>query len=139
MAIVEEKAVSGSGGGAPPADIEDGTYTAVCYSVADSTWPEGDFGFGHKPERDAVILSMLIEDVLDEEGENIILDCKVTLSLHENATLRRYAKALLGKDVTKLDTEELRGGRVFVTVEHPNDNDWPRITNMTAMPKGKAQ
>lgn len=131
------KVLPPSGDGGPPVEIEDGSYPATCFKVADSEWPAGDFGYGPKEARPATIISMMIDDVLDGEGQNVIVDCKVTLSAHEKSTLSKYASILLGRDVRgkPFDTEELVAGRAIVEVSH-TENGYPRIVNMAALPKG---
>jgi hypothetical protein len=107
--------------------------------VEDSTWPARAEGhkFGAKPERAAVIITAVLEDLIDPEtSENARVDGKVTASNHENATLTKWTRALIGRDITDqpFDTDELVAARALFEVAK-NDSGYPHIVGITAMPK----
>lgn len=131
------KPSTGGGNGGEPPDLDDDVYPGTIYQVEDSTWPAVESGpFGAKPERPAVIITAVLDDVLNPDGTNVFVDGKFTRSGHENATLAKFAKALLGTKpgVDAFDTDDFVGKRALIETAK-NNNGWPRITNISAMPK----
>jgi hypothetical protein len=119
-------------------EIEDGTYPATCFSVDDDEpWPaipEGQL-YGPKPERPAVRVTLVVDDVLNQDGTNVMVSKKVTRSAHEQSTLSAWASILVGvKKGEAFDTDDMVGKRALIEVSH-TDSGYPTISNMTALPK----
>ena len=124
--------VTKTSGEAP--DIEPGVYAATCVRVADDTLETPQYGDGN-----IVRLYMVLDDVLDAEGEPIELDAIANRKLSPKAKLTRWAEAL-GRPIDfeaeiEFDTEELVGGICLAKIIHKDGSDWPRVDDLTARPK----
>ena len=115
--------------------VEDGVYPATCTAVKDDFIENAQFGSG-----DVVRLSLRLDDVVDENGEVIVLDAIANAKVSAKSKLVRWAGALgvpVDLDLDDFETENLVGHKCLVTVVHREGSDWPRVDDLTAMPKAR--
>ena len=115
-------------------DVEPGTYKATCIKVKDDFIENSMYGSG-----DVVRLYMQLTDVLGPEGEEVILDGIANRKITPLSKLTRWADAL-GRVIDfdsedDFDTEELVGGECLIKVERKDKDSWPKVTDLTALPK----
>lgn len=123
-----------SKGSSEAPDVDAGTYKATCIKVKDDHLENSLYGDG-----DVVRVYMQLSDVLNEEGEEIVLDGIANRKVTPLSKLTRWADALGrvidfdGED--DFDPEELVGGECLVKVERKDKDSWPKIKELTALPK----
>lgn len=115
-------------------NIKPGVYPVYCNRVKDDVLANPQYGDGN-----VVKLYMLIEDLLDEEGEEIELDAMANRKVSPKAKLTRWAEAL-GRPIdfdseTEFDTAELVGRRCLAKVTREDANSWPKIDDLMALPE----
>jgi len=115
-------------------DVEPGTYAATCVRVKDDLIENPQFGDGN-----VVRLYMVLNDVVDDQGEEIELDGMANRKLTPKSKLTRWAEAL-GRPIDfdnedDFDTEELVGANCLIKVVRADKDSWPKIEDMTAPPK----
>jgi len=115
-------------------DVEGGTYMATCVRVKDDTIENPQFGNG-----DVVRLYMVLNDVVDEHGDEIELDGMANRKLTPKSKLTRWAEAM-GRPIDfdnedDFDPEELVGSSCLIKVVRADKDSWPKIEEMTARTK----
>lgn len=115
-------------------DVEAGTYMATCVRVKDDTIENPQFGDGN-----VVRLYMVLNDVVDEQGDEVELDGMANRKITPKSKLTRWAEAL-GRPIDfdhedNFDPEELVGCQCLIKVVRADKDSWPKIDDMTAPPK----
>ena len=120
MAIVQP-----SVGKAPK--INDGTYPITCIGVNERTVDNDQFGNSEKLE-----FHMIIEGLVDEDGDPQELNPLINKKWNEKATLYEYAVAFgLKVDLkTPIDTDDFNGRQATAVIETAEEGKWPRITKL---------
>lgn len=111
-----------------PPKIQPGAYPARCVQVIDKGTQYSDWYKNHKPK---VMLGWEIPSVLDpEDGKPVLVWQTYTLSLHENANLRKVLEMWRSKQFTPSELEGFHLRNVLdrtctVTVVHKPDEKDP--------------
>ncbi len=121
--------------------VANGLYEVECLGTEDVTLDQPDI-FG---KTDKIRVSLGLTGLVDEEGEPIIVDPLLNRTLGKKATLRAWAEAF-GVPPTEgqeFETNWLVGCKAQALIQtEPEDADgtrhWPRVTNLLALPKARA-
>lgn len=116
-------------------ELEDGVYSVTCIGVKDEVLENPRFGTG-----EVVKLDWRFDDVVDEHGEEIVLDSMASAKLSPLSKLTLWAMACgIAIDFEdpdfEFDTNAFKGKKALATVIHKEGSDWPRISDLTQMPK----
>lgn len=129
MAIVQPT----TGGKAPV--IDDDIYTVTCTEVQEIHLEEPDqFGKTEKLQ-----FRIVLNDIMDEEGEPIFLDPRCNRAWSERATLFKWAQAFgLDVDPTQpIDTDQFVGMEARADIRTEAAGKWPKVNDFLPLPKGK--
>ena len=126
-----------------PPQVSDGQHPAVCCDVHDlgmvpTTYMGEDTGLKHK------IKVWFQVGETGDDGKRKIVGQRFTLSMHENANLRKFLENWRGKKYT--DAQAAQGVDVEKMLGHPaliqtttNDRGYADITSIMKLPDGMAQ
>lgn len=118
-------------------NVEPGVYFATCTGVKDDTIENPQFGNG-----DIVRIYLRLDDMVAEDGEPVVLDGMANRIISPKSKLTRWAEAL-GRPINfdeedDFETEDLVEGRCQVKVTRENKDSWPKVDDLTALPRGMA-
>lgn len=114
-----------------------GTFAARCYQVVDLGTHYND-----RWAKSSHLVRIVFETTKKmKDGRPFSINIKVTLSMHEKATLRKYLESWRGKAFTSaeadnFDLEKLIGKCALLTITHSEDGEFANITGVSMMPEG---
>ncbi len=119
-------------GNAP--ELDDGLYLVECIAIEEKTVENDQFG-----NRDKLEFSLKLLEVVDKDGSDIVLKPRVNRKWSEKATLFQYATAFgyEADPAEPIDTDVLLHRQARATVHTEKEGDWPRVTGLMALPRGR--
>lgn len=124
------------------ATAPEGNHQGVCCDVVDLGIQEEEWN-GKVSEKWKCRLIWELNEVDEETGKRFTVSRKFTVSLHENASLRKMLKSWRGKDFTedelgKFDLETVIGANCLLNVVHnvSGDRTYANVETVTPLPKG---
>lgn len=132
------KATSGGGGGGERETVPAGNHPAVLVALVDLGTQHDEYQGTAKWSRQLVLVWEL-PTKKRKDGKSHVIDAKVTLSLSEKATLRKYAEAMTGLKITdgsEFDVSSLVGKACMINVLHKQSGDktYANIAGVTGFP-----
>ena len=134
----------------PPSDdgasfalAPEGNHQGVCCDVVDLGEQEEEWQ-GQVKMKHKCRLIWEIDEVDEDTGHRFTVSRKYTVSLHENAALRKLLKSWFGKDLSEeqaengVDLEKLIGCNCMLNVVHntPGDRTFANVETVTRLGKG---
>ncbi len=132
------KATKGGGGGGERETVPAGNHPAVLVALVDLGTQHDEYQGTAKWSRQLMLVWEL-PTKKQKNGKPHTIDAKVTLSLSEKATLRKYAEAMTGLkivDGADFDVAVLVGKACMINVLHKQSGDrtYANIAGVTAFP-----
>lgn len=123
--------------------VPEGVHIARCYKMIDIGTQNSEFQ-GVKSKKHKIIIAWeLLGDEKMEDGRPYSQQQRYTLSLHENAALRKDLQAWRGKafspeEEANFDVSKVLGTYCMLNIVHTSDNgkDYSNISSIMPIPKG---
>lgn len=134
--------VSDTGGGGDFELAPAGTHSARCVRIIDLGTQPGSVQYP-KPKHKVLFVLELPEETMDMDGEQVpfLVFHRYTMSLHENAGLRKDLENWRGRPFTAdelmgFELKKVLGAPCMVTIQHSADGKYANVRGITSLPKG---